>query len=197
MSTSASDAFAEALQRRVETLGLHLSSQQVSELEAHFHLLNRWNRVLNLTRIDGLEEIVERHYCESLFLGMHLPQTSIDVVDLGSGAGFPGIPLAVLRPDWRVTLVESHKRKAVFLREASRGLPNARVLPVRAEELSERFTWAVSRAVNYSSAQDSLRSLAPNIAILGGDLAPSDRFTWNKIQLPWGKHRILWLHRST
>ena len=104
-------------------------------LEAHYRLLLLWNRTLNLSAITGLEEAVERHYCESLFLGAHLPPGSLAIVDIGSGAGFPGLPVAVLRPECSVTLIESHQRKAVFLREASRGLPGVRVVAKRAEDV--------------------------------------------------------------
>src|ERR1017187_6190482 len=99
----------------------------------------RWNRSLNLTAIRSREEAIERHYCESLFLGARLPAGALRIADVGSGAGFPGFPVAVLRPECSVTLIESHKRKAVFLREASRTLPNVRVFAKRAEDVGERF----------------------------------------------------------
>jgi 16S rRNA G527 N7-methylase RsmG len=63
-------------------------------LEKHFLLLQHWNRTLNLTSLKNPEEIVERHYAESLFLGAHLPAGNLSIVDVGSGAGFPGIPVA-------------------------------------------------------------------------------------------------------
>lgn len=189
--------FAEALRRHLVPLQLELSNQQINQLQQHFDLLNRWNKVLNLTAIEGLEEIVKRHYCESLFLGKQLPMGLLKIVDVGSGAGFPGIPVAVLRPDCLVTLVESHQRKSVFLREAIRGLPNIVAIPKRAEELSQTFDWAISRAVNYCTIEKSLRRLAPNVALLAGNALPNDRFTWNKIKLPWGRQRFLWLRSST
>src|SRR6266436_9755293 len=96
-----------------------------------------WNKVINLTRIERLEEVVDRHYAESLFVGANLPFGSLTIADLGSGAGFPGFPIAVLRPECSVTLIESHKRKAVFLKEASRALPNVVVLAQRAEDVSQ------------------------------------------------------------
>jgi len=65
----------------------------------------------------------------------------------GLGAGFPGIPLAIFRPELQVTLIESHQRKAVFLREAARGLSNVLVIAERAESVNESFDWVVSRAV--------------------------------------------------
>lgn len=189
--------FAEVLRKHLDSLQIELSSKQISQLEEHFKLLNHWNKVLNLTRIGGLDEIVQRHYCESLFLGMHLPNGSLKIVDVGSGAGFPGIPVAVLREDCSVSLVESHQRKSVFLREAARDLANTHVIAMRAEQVSDAFDWAISRAVNYHEIEESVCRLAPNVALLAGEDIPSHRFTWNRTKLPWGEHRFLWLQRST
>src|SRR6266404_8786605 len=103
----------------------------------------RWNKVINLTRIERIEEVIDRHYAESLFVGANLPCGSLRIADLGSGAGFPGLPIAILRPQCLVTLIESHQRKAVFLKEASRSIPNIRVLAKRAEDVQESFDWAI------------------------------------------------------
>jgi 16S rRNA (guanine527-N7)-methyltransferase len=176
-----------------------LSDKEAHRLEQHYELLTRWNDVLNLTSIQTLEEAVERHYCESLFLATYLPDEAISLADVGSGAGFPGIPIAITRPLCRVTLIESHQRKAVFLREASRKLPNVRVLASRAENITERFDWAVSRAVNCSSIAPALKKLALNVELLTGELRPADLpgFEWEApIRLPWGEHRYLWVGRS-
>src|ERR1041385_7823165 len=124
-----------------------LSSKQLDQLESHYQLFLCWNKTVNLTRIEDELEVVQLHYCESLFLGLRLPQGPLRVADIGSGAGFPGLPIAVLRPDLNVTLIESHQRKAVFLREATTGLSNLRVLAMRAEDSNETFDWVVSRAV--------------------------------------------------
>ncbi len=103
---------------------LTLSHDQVRHLWEHYEVLLRWNERINLTSIPPGEEMVLRHYCESLFFAAHLPVAppAMSILDMGSGAGFPGVPLAILRPDSRVTLLESHQRKAVFLRESTRGL---------------------------------------------------------------------------
>jgi 16S rRNA (guanine(527)-N(7))-methyltransferase RsmG len=108
-----------------------IAPEQAAQLEAHFELLTRWNRTLNLTRIRDRAEAIERHYNESLFVARHLPSGPLRIADIGSGAGFPGFPLAVVRPEYSVTLIESHGRKAVFLSEASRKLPNIKVLAQR------------------------------------------------------------------
>src|SRR5258708_39356688 len=125
-----------------------LSELQLDQLERHYNSLTRWNQRLNLTRIRDLEESVKFHYCESLFLGRSLPSGIHRIVDVGSGGGFPGLPVAILRPECQITLIESHQRKSVFLREACRELQNVRVVPKRAEEIDESFDWLISRAVS-------------------------------------------------
>ena len=176
-----------------------LSPQQIALLESHLDLLLRWNQKLNLTAIRTREEAIERHYAESLFLGTHLPAGPLRIVDIGSGAGFPGFPVAVLRPDCTVTLLESHQRKAVFLRESSRGLPNIRVLARRAEDVTERFDRAISRAVSYDDLAKYLKNLAPAADLLtGGEVPPEEMgFVWEApIPLPWGKQRFLRVGRA-
>ena len=126
----------------------------------------RWNAKLNLTRITGRAEAWERNYQESIYLARQLPPGPLRIADVGSGAGFPGIPIAIVRPECSVTLIVSHQRKAVFLREASRDLANVRVLAKRAEAVTETFDWIVSRAV---SPEEVLKlNFAPNIALLTG-----------------------------
>jgi 16S rRNA (guanine527-N7)-methyltransferase len=189
MSTSASSEFRDLLVERFA-----LPAGQLDALEAHYQLLLRWNRVLNLTSIHDVREAVERHYCESLFLAERLPPGALRIGDLGSGAGFPGFPIAVYRPDCAVTLVESHQRKAVFLREASRKVANLRVAAQRAEEVRETFDFAVSRAVSYADLVPSLGTLAAHAALLTGAEEPPIRlgFAWEEaIQLRAGSQRFL------
>ena len=166
----------------------------MEELERHFELLSRWNKVLNLTGLRQPVEIVQRHYCESLFLGRHLPPGALRVGDVGSGAGFPGIPIAILRPECSVALIESNQRKAVFLREATRQVPNIRVLAMRVESVRERFDWTTSRALKFVDIEKAAASMSDRVAVLGGSVSPSDRcFTWNTpVKLPWGSERYLW-----
>jgi 16S rRNA (guanine(527)-N(7))-methyltransferase RsmG len=189
MSTSASTALRELLAERFP-----LNDSQWDFLQAHYDLLRRWNRVLNLTRIEDVGEAAERHYGEALFLASHLPAGLLRIADIGSGAGFPGFPVAVARPDCHVTLVESHQRKSVFLKEASRKLANVRVAAQRAEAVREEFDWVISRAVSYEDLESSLKNLASAAALLTGPEAPSTRFgfVWNEpIRVPGGNQRFL------
>jgi 16S rRNA (guanine(527)-N(7))-methyltransferase RsmG len=167
-----------------------LSPEQLDYLESHYALLLRWNAKLNLTRIDSVEGAARLHYCESLFLGQRLPAGPLRIVDIGSGAGFPGIPIAILRPECNVTVVEAHKRKGVFLSEAIRSLTNVKVVTDRAENLEDKFDWLVSRAVSPSAVLKL--NLANNLAMLvGADEAMTFQ---NSELLPWGERRHLVFH---
>jgi 16S rRNA (guanine527-N7)-methyltransferase len=161
------------------------------ELEAHYNLLCKWNKTINLTRIEKFEEAMERHYGESLFLAQHLKPGT--VADIGSGAGFPGFVVAIARPDCFVTLIESHQRKAVFLREASRNVPNIRVLAKRAEDVAETFDSIVSRAVSYADLGKVLPRMAKRVALLTGAEEPPTEwpFHWQVFPLPSGDKRFL------
>jgi len=175
-----------------------LTPEETAQLEAHFELLSRWNRTLNLTRIRGRADAIERHYNESLFLARRLPGGPLRIADIGSGAGFPGFPIAVVRPECSVILIESRQRKAVFLREATRKLLNVRVLAQRAEDCQETFNWAVSRAVSYTDLGKVLARLAGQAAILTGAEEPPAPlgFDWDSpIPLPGSKQRFLRLGR--
>jgi|KBSMisStaDraftv2_1062788.scaffolds.fasta_scaffold104496_3 16S rRNA (guanine527-N7)-methyltransferase len=167
-----------------------LTIEQIEQLEAHYDLLVRWNARLNLTRIESVEEAVRLHYCESLFAGIKLPAGPLRVVDVGSGAGFPGIPIAILRPECAVTLVESHRRKGVFLREASRNLSNVTVVTDRAENLKPEYDWLVARAV---SPEDIVKlQLTDNLALLvGREKLPGFE---RRESIPWGTDRFLAFH---
>jgi len=158
---------------------------------------------MNLTTVKSGPEMVLRHYCESLFFGAHLPGDAASIADIGSGAGFPGVPIAILKPACQVTLVESNQRKAVFLREATRELPNVSVLAQRAEEVSKRFEWAVSRAVDPEAVVALVPRLAPKIGLMVGedDLLAIRRHSdiaWSEpVRLPWGDRRVCVFGRST
>jgi 16S rRNA (guanine527-N7)-methyltransferase len=119
-------------------------------------LLQRWNATYNLTAIRDPAEMVSKHLLDSLAVA---PFVEGALADLGSGAGLPGIPLALARPELQVTLVESNGKKARFLREASRvlRLDNARIAEVRAERLREptQYDCVISRA--FSSLGEFVR----------------------------------------
>lgn len=176
----------------------NLSSEQVERLATHYELLVRWNRVLNLTRILKIDEVVERHYGESVFLARELPPGPLSVVDVGSGAGFPGAVVAAVRQEVSVTLVESHHRKAAFLSESTRDWPNVRVAARRIEDEKERFDWALCRAVRWKDIDVTVARIVDCAAVLAGaDPPESSAFVWeSRLPVPWGEKRFLYLGRN-
>src|ERR1022692_1287749 len=105
--------------------GEPLSPDLAAQLQAYLELLLRWNARINLTAVRDPEQIVTRHFGESLFAARVLRDTGAlaagaTLADVGSGAGFPGIPIQLFAPDVRVTLIESQNKKATFLREVVR-----------------------------------------------------------------------------
>lgn len=130
---------------------LNLSDQQIATFKQYCSLLKEWNEKFNLTAITDDEEIVEKHFYDCLLALKFIKQDSLDVCDLGSGAGFPGLVFAIAKPHWKITLVDSTKKKTVFLEEAARamGLKNVKVMNKRGEELPfrERFDLVTARAV--------------------------------------------------
>ncbi len=183
---SASTSLVEALRISVVP-AVALTGAQTEAMARHYELLLRWNRKLSLTTVTEPAEAAVRHYGESAFLAQYL--TGATVVDIGSGAGFPGVPAAICRPDLRFDLVESNQRKAVFLRECSRGMPNVRVLGIRAEEVSDRYDWLVSRAV---AIDELLRlNVASKRGLLIGAEDAAGLAGFDVIPLPWGDRRVL------
>ena len=189
--------FREILKTELSSL-VPLSETQIAQLEQHYDLMIRWNQRVNLTAIRTVEEAVTRHYCESLFVGSQLDlQEGSTLVDVGTGAGFPGIPIAILRPELKISLVESHQRKSVFLREATRQLPTVRVLATRIESVTESFDLLLSRAVEINTLLPLLPKLAARAALMLGQddvtkLIATQTWKWQEpTKLPWGDRRYL------
>ncbi len=122
----------------------------LEQLEAYLGLLETWNARMNLTGIRNREEMIDRHLVESVFVAQKLPEKIGSLLDVGSGAGLPGIPIAICRPEIRVSLAEAKSKKCAFLREALRetGL-NCEVLQGWAERTAagRGFDAVVMRAV--------------------------------------------------
>lgn len=153
-----------------------LDDELLASIQVHLDLLTRWNQHMNLTALRTPEEMVLRHFGESLFAARQLfPRDSQqDVFDLGSGAGFPGLPMKYWAPPLQLTLIESHGKKATFLREVGRALHLAvTVVNARAESISQQASLVTMRAVEkFDSALISAAKLvSPNgrLAILIGE----------------------------
>jgi 16S rRNA (guanine527-N7)-methyltransferase len=130
---------------------IELDETRLRAISIYIDLLLKWNARINLTAIREPNEIVQRHFGESLFaakylLDQHLPEAAID---LGSGAGFPGVPFAMLAPEVGVTLIESQQKKASFLKELihALGLKNVKVFSDRAENYPDTADLVMLRAV--------------------------------------------------
>lgn len=181
-----------------------LSEEQIGGLENHYRLLTTWNRKINLTSIRTLSDSVRRHYCECLYFAALLKEKAVEqgcrasstVLDAGSGGGFPGIPIAILIPEWRVILVESGQRKAAFLREAGRNLPNVSVVCERLSQVQNGGDWIVSRAVRPVDVIAESPRLGRWLGLLLGSEGAADarrdpRITWQpNIPLFWGEETV-------
>ena len=137
------------LRRRLQAVGFSITPPQADAL-AHFAaLLLRWNKVHNLTGVRGADEVVDRHLVESFALRALLQGTT--VADVGSGGGLPGVPLAIVEPERRFTLIESRTKRVAFLRHAAAELKlgNVEVAHGRAEGLrvEQPFATVLARAV--------------------------------------------------
>lgn len=162
----------ELLRASAASLGLTLGAGHLGAFETYYHELSAWNRRFNLTAITGYEEVQRRHFLDSLSCLLALPggaeggplpdvvplqrgTGSLRIADVGSGAGFPGIPLKIMLPDAHVTLIEATGKKATFLRHIVRllGLTGVEVLAARAEDVGhmlehrEQYDLVVARAV--------------------------------------------------
>ena len=195
--------FRRLLKPVLEAVDLKLPSNQLAHLARHYSLLVRWNSRINLTAIRDIRGIVERHFGESLFVAKLMQDFEGTLADVGSGAGFPGVPLGISCPKLHVTLIESNARKATFLKEVTRPVGNIQVFHGRVEEVSGTFDWATMRAVNPDRIARSLNNLADNVAFLvscqqASRLRGQPLWEWqNPEPLPWGRQRVLLLGKPT
>ncbi|HTV07701.1 MAG TPA: 16S rRNA (guanine(527)-N(7))-methyltransferase RsmG [Candidatus Aquilonibacter sp.] len=181
-----------------------LTDPLLEQLSTYLDLLLRWNARINLTAIRRPEEIVQRHFGESLFTATQLAHRlaeEAELLDYGSGAGFPGLPIQILLPRLRVTLAESQARKVAFLRETVRVLAlKTEVWPRRVEEMapSRRFDAVTLRAVDrmtlsLEAATDRVRDGGWLAALVGrdGQIPGAEEFA-----VPGSMHRRLWIGQN-
>jgi len=149
MPSAESAISSSELNRRLAAIGFPLAAEQGAALAAFVELLLKWNKVYNLTGVRGADEVVDRHVVESFALRALLKGTH--VADVGSGGGLPGVPLAIVEPERRFTLIESRAKRVRFLRHvvAELGLKNTEVAHSRAEDLpvARPFDTVLARAV--------------------------------------------------
>jgi len=149
-----------------QALEIHVDSDQVDKFTTHAMELAKWNRKINLTAITDPLEVAVKHFLDSMAPDSMIPSNA-SLLDIGSGGGFPGIPLKILKPSLSVTLIDASRKKVNFLKHLIRilGLENIEVFHVRAEEFSQQalftgpFNAIVSRAL--SSTPEFVRMALP------------------------------------
>jgi 16S rRNA (guanine527-N7)-methyltransferase len=172
--------------------------------QSYLSLIMRWNSRINLTAIRDEEGILTRHFVESIACAHALPAGIATLLDFGSGAGFPGIPIALCRPEIAVTLAESQGKKAAFLQEAVRTLEiSANIHSGRAEALRAMFDCVTLRAVDkmQQAVQSAARLVRPggrlvlmttNVELANLRQAASTAFLWrNVVPMPRSGDRVI------
>ena len=148
--------FKEKLKSKLSENGYSYSEEQIDRLTDFYSLMIEKNKVMNLTAITDEDEVIEKHYIDSLSCSRIIPMDKIhSCIDIGTGAGFPGIPLKIFYPDIRFTLVDSLNKRVLFLKETCEKLKltNIDIIHGRAEKLGrekdhrENYDLCVSRAV--------------------------------------------------
>ena len=169
MNGVAATTHADLLAAGAAALGVALDHSQRAQLVAFVDLLAKWNRTYNLTAIRDPERMLTHHLLDALAVLPHLPtRIGLRVLDVGSGGGIPGIPLAIARPDWQLVLVDSNHKKVAFMTQAmiELKLANVEAHAVRVEELAPAapFDVVISRAFSDlgTFAATSARHLAAN-----------------------------------
>jgi 16S rRNA (guanine527-N7)-methyltransferase len=179
MNRSLSD---EQIRLALAPFAVGVTTEQISMIREYVALLLKWNRTLSLTTIVDPVEIIARHFGESMFGANVLPVENGRLADVGSGAGFPGLALKILAPALDVTLVESNRKKCVFLAEVVRGLglKDVDILPLRFEDIfsdsiqSAKFDSITARALgdHHEFLKNAKNKLTPRGHVmmwLGGD----------------------------
>jgi 16S rRNA (guanine527-N7)-methyltransferase len=175
-------------------LGVEIDSDAESRFAAYADLLGLWSTRVNLIACPTAAELVDRHFLDSLAVDPLLPADGA-VADLGSGAGFPGLPLAIVNPERRIVLVEARRRRASFLREARRtlALENLEVLEQRAEQPPAAYHGRAAAVVSRAVWADQRI-----FAIAGTWLLSDGALIWMRTEpLPVDVHHEGFLHQAT
>jgi 16S rRNA (guanine527-N7)-methyltransferase len=196
----------DTIRRALGDFHVSASDMQVSQIQQYLEMLLTWNDKINLTAIRDPLEILYRHFAESMYAAVRTPLEHGRLADIGSGGGFPGLPLKILCPTLEVFLVESNAKKGTFMAEVIRniGLNGARVLVSRYEELAEELTpldFVCSRAVGeYEpflawAASDQVAAAKAILWIGAGDLDRVRKIaTWewqDPISIPHSLRRLI------
>lgn len=200
------EEFFEKMQEKSKDLDIHFSVEQLEQFFEYMKLLIEWNEKMNLTAITDPDEIIFKHFIDSITILKEI-KDNFKLVDVGTGAGFPGIPLSIMNPTLKITLVDSLNKRLIFLQEVVKELKleNIEIIHARAEELGqnkeyrEMFDVATSRAVanlstlseyliplvkingkvismKASGAQNEINEARKAIKVLGGSIEKIEEF---------------------
>jgi 16S rRNA (guanine527-N7)-methyltransferase len=181
----------EQVGRGLVSMGIAVSPAQQARLVAHLELVAKWNRVHNLTAVRETSQMVVLHLLDSLSILPHL-EGARTIADVGTGPGFPGIPIAIVREDARVTLVESSHKKCAFLQQAKSelALVNAEIACERVEQFDPpaKFDAVVSRA--FSDLPDFVAQAGHLVAPGGKLVAMKGVYPFDEIARVPSTHRV-------
>ncbi len=155
----------ELLKKGLKEMVIQYSDEQIRSFMTFLAELKKWNRAYNLTGLKTDEDIIVKHFLDSLLYIKALPEGALQLADAGTGAGFPGIPIKIIRPEINITLIEASRKKSAFLRHIIRtlGLTDINVLEQRLERLGKEHEKAydviVSRAT--FSIKEFLKAACP------------------------------------
>lgn len=145
----------EKLISEAKKIGVEINAEQVTKFKAFLDMLQKANTETNLTAITETKDIILKHFIDSISILPFIPKNTVSVVDIGSGAGFPGIPVKIVRPEIEVSLLEATAKKANFIEQVTKelNLPKTKIINARAEDAGqdlryrEQFDVALGRAV--------------------------------------------------
>ncbi len=189
-----------------QSIGITVTPEQFALFEQYYELLIEWNQKMNLTAITGIEDVFKKHFYDSLTIAFDYPFDHQTIVDVGAGAGFPSIPLKIIYPNLKVTIVDSLGKRITFLNHLIEelGLKDVQAIHARAEEFAkdhrEMYDLATARAVarlnvldelclplvkvggdflvlKGKAGQEEYKEAKKGITILGGELTDSRHFT--------------------
>ena len=200
------DEFFYKLQNQAQKIDINLTNKQLNEFYTYMNLLIEWNKNINLTAITEPEEIIKKHFIDSLTISKNIQKDS-SIIDVGTGAGFPGIPLKIVREDINVVLLDVLNKRLNFLNEVIKEnkLENIETVHFRAEEIGknkkyrEKYDIATSRAVAQlnilaeyllplvkiggkcicmkgSNVEEELKNSKKAINLLGGEIEKIEEF---------------------
>jgi len=187
--------FGHILAQGIESLGLKIDAPVQQDLLQYLELLRKWNKVYNLTAIRDAEQMLSHHLLDSLSIVPFVRGPR--VLDMGCGAGLPGIPLALARPDLQVVMMDANAKKTRFVQQAitELNLDNAEAVHARAEDYTAPggFDTVTSRA--FSSLEDFLGLAAPYLRKGGQLLAMKGRYPTQELELSFNQFRLIAVHQ--